>query len=47
MQFFTLQILNFAHGTRNLVANPHKCTSKDVVRDAILTAAEQLTRSLP
>lgn len=47
MQFLILQVLNFSHGTRNLAAKPHKCMSKDVVRDAVLTAAEQLTRSLP
>lgn len=47
MQFLILQVLNFSPGTRNLGAKPHQCMSKDVVRDAVLTAAEQLTRSLP
>lgn len=29
------------------MAKPHKCAYEDMTRDALVTAAEQLTRSQP
>lgn len=45
--FIILQILKFLQGTGDIMAKPHKCAYEDVTRDALVTAAEQLSRSQP